>query len=57
MAPVQLPMTLADVTPAWLTAALSERHPGVEVRAACLGEPIRGTGTNLLVTLDLCPPA
>ncbi len=49
-------MTLAEITPGWLTAALSERHPGIEVGAACLGEPIHGTGTNLLVTLDYARP-
>ena len=56
MAAARLPRALAEVTPEWLTAALSERHPGVEVAAACLGEPIHGTGTNLPVTLDYARP-
>src|SRR5205085_12438908 len=30
---LEWPTTAADVTPAWLTAALADRHPGVEVDA------------------------
>ncbi len=56
MARTTIPMSLDEITPEWLTAALSERHPGVEVGAAWLGEPIHGTGTNLLVTIDYARP-
>jgi aminoglycoside/choline kinase family phosphotransferase len=46
------PLTLAGVSPAWLTAALAERYPGIAVNEVTLGEPIHGTGTNLPITLD-----
>jgi len=49
-------MTLDEISPEWLTAALAVRHPGVEVGAASLGEPIHGTGTNLRVQLDYARP-
>ena len=46
------PLTLAGITPAWLTDALAPRYPGVAVRDAAFGTPIHGTGTNMRVTLD-----
>jgi hypothetical protein len=49
---VEVPMTLEAITPEWLTAALGERHPGVEVSRARMGQAIHGTGTNVLVSLE-----
>jgi aminoglycoside phosphotransferase (APT) family kinase protein len=46
------PLSLADVTPAWLTAALAERYPGIVVKDASFGDPIHGTGTNVAVRLE-----
>ncbi|HEY6355892.1 MAG TPA: phosphotransferase [Burkholderiaceae bacterium] len=45
------PPNLSDVTPEWLTLALSQRHPGTVVEAAEFGEAIHGTGTNVALTL------
>jgi hypothetical protein len=48
---VRPPPNLADITPDWLTLALSQRYPGTVVEAAEFGEAIHGTGTNLALTL------
>ena len=56
MVGVGVPAALEAITPAWLTAVLGELHPGVEVAAASLAEPIHGTGTNVLVSLDYARP-
>src|SRR5271170_6050082 len=45
------PPRLADITPEWLTLALSQKYPGTVVEAAEFGEAIHGTGTNLALTL------
>lgn len=42
-----LPMNVDEVTKAWLTAALSQRYPGVEVVALEHGRFIGGTGSKL----------
>jgi hypothetical protein len=49
-------MALEEITPTWLTAALSERHPGVEVSSVSVAEPIHGTATNVAVTLEYARP-
>jgi hypothetical protein len=41
-----LPRTPADVTPAWLSEALSERFPGTRVRAVDVLEIHHGTNSN-----------
>jgi len=51
-APLKLPRTLEDVDAAWLTAALNQRYPGVEVRGVTFGTAVRATGTKLRMLLD-----
>jgi hypothetical protein len=50
------PLGLADVSPAWLTAALAERYPGIVVNEVSLGDPIHGTGTNVPIRLNFASP-
>jgi aminoglycoside/choline kinase family phosphotransferase len=51
------PQNLDGITPEWLSAVLSQRHPGTKVSAVRFGEPIRGTGTNVGLTLAYaCQP-
>jgi aminoglycoside/choline kinase family phosphotransferase len=45
------PSSLSEVTPAWLTRALAQRHRGVQVEAVEFGEAIHGTGTNVALSL------
>ena len=45
----KLPMSVQEVTAAWLTEALSERYPGAEVTALEHGRFIGGTGSKLQV--------
>ena len=45
------PPSLSDITPAWLTRALAQQHPGVQVEAVEFGKAIHGTGTNLALSL------
>ena len=52
-----LPTALTEITPEWLTTALSEYAPGTRVVSANLGEPIHGTATNVRVTLEYAPRA
>lgn len=47
-----LPATTADVTPEWLSAALSQRFPGTEVREVAFGSAVRATGTKLRMMLS-----
>ena len=51
MTAVLPPARLADVTPEWLTHALSERWPGTLVDSVELGVPIHGTATNAALTV------
>jgi hypothetical protein len=46
-----LPLTLDEVTPAWLTEALSSRFPGVEVVDAARDAERAGTSTSARFTL------
>lgn len=48
-----LPMTLEDITPAWLTLALQSKTPGVTVRAAEIVDVVRGTCTKVRIRLDV----
>jgi hypothetical protein len=48
---MRLPVTLQEITPEWLTAALRERHPGVSVDALEIAEVIRGTSTKIRIRL------
>jgi hypothetical protein len=45
------PADLSGITPDWLSAALSQRHPGTVVEAVTAGEAVHGTGTNLPLRL------
>ena len=47
-----LPLTLDDVTAAWLTDALSARYPDVEVRGVEIGDVIWGTATKVRLLLQ-----
>jgi hypothetical protein len=47
-----LPLEVENIDAAWLTAALGQRHPGVEVVAAQVQDVILGTSTKVRVTLD-----
>lgn len=42
-----LPRDIAELTPEWLTLALAERFPGIEVTALETVEVIRGTSTKI----------
>jgi hypothetical protein len=46
------PASLAQVTPAWLSEALSQRFPGVTVRSASITHLIEGTATKARLALD-----
>ncbi|WP_131744834.1 phosphotransferase [Frankia sp. Cppng1_Ct_nod] len=50
-----LPMALEEVTPEWLTDALSEYAPGTRVISVDASEPIHGTSTNAQLTLEYAP--
>lgn len=51
MAPT-FPHALAEVTPAWLSAALSVRYPGTNVAHMALGKVIGGMATKARLQLD-----
>ena len=51
--PFPLPVTVEEVTPGWLTAALRTRAPGVTVKGADLLEVINTTTTKIRLRLDL----
>jgi hypothetical protein len=51
----ELPATLEDVTPQWLTAFLSARHPGVKVERVRLHEKTLGTATRVRLECDYAP--
>jgi len=55
-ATLSLPTTVEGVTPAWLSAALQARHPGVNVRAARVQDVILGTSTKIRVALETDDP-
>jgi hypothetical protein len=48
-----LPLTLDEITPAWLTAALRTRAPGVGVRAFEIVDINHGTSTKVRLRLDV----
>ncbi|CAN7194856.1 phosphotransferase [Phenylobacterium sp. LjRoot225] len=48
-----LPIALEDITPAWLTAALRIKAPGVTVRGFEVVDLIRSTTTKVRLRLDL----
>ena len=52
--PAKLPMDFQEITADWVTLALQERYPGVEVTRLQLGQIIRGTGSKaqLLLTYN-----
>ena len=54
MAENRLPMDFSDLTAEWVTSALQQRYPGVEVTGLELGKIIRGTGSKaqLLLTYN-----
>jgi aminoglycoside/choline kinase family phosphotransferase len=52
-----LPITVDEVTPRWLTAALRTRAPGVTVRGCEVLEVIHSTTTKIRMRLDRDPAA
>lgn len=53
VSPYPLPLTLEELTPAWLTAALRDKAPGVTVREVEIADIIRGTCTKIRLRLDM----
>jgi hypothetical protein len=51
--PLRLPVTLAGITPAWLTSALAIAQPGTVVRACEVLDVLHGTCTKVRIRLDL----
>ena len=51
--PRPLPMSIEEITPAWLTAALRTRAPGVTVRGAGVVDVNNGTCTKIRLRLDM----
>lgn len=51
--PLPLPMTLAEITPAWLTQALRLHHPDATVRGAEVVDVNHGTCTKVRLSLEL----
>lgn len=51
-----LPLTLEDISPQWLGAALSVRHPGTAVTAVRLGNRRDGTSTSARLEVDYREP-
>jgi len=48
-----LPLSLEEITPDWLGAALSQRAPGVQVRSAEVVDVMRSTTTKVRLQLEL----
>ncbi len=48
----QLPLALGEVTPEWLTVALQQRFPGVQVTAATSEDQRQGTSTSARFVLE-----
>lgn len=48
----ELPTSLEGLTPAWLTAALSERHPGTVVEDLRVESVIWGTATKVFLDVQ-----
>jgi hypothetical protein len=54
---VEVPGDLDELlTPAWLTAALSSRFPGVQVRAVARGPVVERLSTNVRFRVECSPP-
>lgn len=51
-----LPLTLDEITPAWLSAALSVRHSGTEVGAIRFSNRRDGTSTSARLEVDYARP-
>jgi hypothetical protein len=51
LAAAPIPLSLDDIDPAWLTLALSSKHPGTVVEAISESEPRHGTTTNVKLRL------
>lgn len=49
---IGLPVTIEDITPRWLTQALSQRYPGVEVVSARVREVLWGTATKIRLAVE-----
>lgn len=47
-----LPTSLAEITPEWLTAALSQRSPGTVVESVAIDDPIWGTATKVFLRVE-----
>jgi hypothetical protein len=47
-----VPRSLTDLTPAWLTAALADRHPDAVVGAVTLGQVEDGTNRRARISLE-----
>lgn len=51
MQALALPLTVDEVTPAWLTVALGERYPGVEVLDSAVSDVMEGSATKVRLRL------
>ena len=49
--PIELPLTLNDMTPAWIAEALMSVHPGVAVRGVTIDRAESGSATHVHVTV------
>ncbi len=48
---VTVPTSIDEITPTWMTGALQERFPGIEVSAVDIDEVLDGTATKVLARL------
>lgn len=51
-----LPVKLEELSPAWLTAAMGLRYPGVQVTRATQTEVLHGTATKARITVEYNMP-
>ena len=49
---LDVPRSWPDFSPAWMTAAISGRHPGAVIGAVSLGEIADGTNRRVRIGLD-----
>jgi aminoglycoside/choline kinase family phosphotransferase len=52
----RLPLTIDEITPAWLTSALGERYPGTQVNDIEIVEVILGTSTKIRLRAEYARP-
>lgn len=52
---LRLPLAIDEITPAWLTAALGVRRPGVEVTGTEVDRVVHGSATKIRLRLTYAP--